>query len=73
MKVHDALVRAARTSAFVFVGLLSLDATPMFNSVDDIKGAGIHFVFAGAAALWVGVLNFVNNVAEDNTSYSLPK
>lgn len=73
MKVKDAFVRATRTVLFTFVGLVGLTGVPAFNSVDDVKAKGIAWGFSAVAAVFVGVVNFANNVAEDNTAYQLPK
>jgi len=73
MRVKDAFVRAVRTGAATFVGIVALTGVGAFESIDDVKGRGVQFAFAAVAGVFSGVITFVNCFAEDNTAYQLPK
>lgn len=79
MVVRDALVRAARTAAQVLVAVVAI-AGPIINALPEgweVAGVNVHEVTSGAVAVIVAIsaalVAFVQNVAEDNTSFQLPK
>ena len=71
MQVRDAFIRACRTAAQTFVGAVVLVAP--IASVTDVKRVGVSIAFAAITALAAGIVAFVQNIAEDNTSFQLPK
>ena len=73
MKLRDAALRAVRTAAQTFVGLVVVTGVPVFASLDDVRGAGAAFFFAFVGAVFAGVVAFVQNFAEDNTRFQAPK
>lgn len=73
MILKDAFVRAVRSAAQAFVAGVVLTGVGAFESIDEVKGTGIQFAFAAVYACFVGLVSFVQNIAEDNTSAQLPK
>jgi hypothetical protein len=70
MNIKDAFVRGVRTAAQTFVGLAIIGP---IASIGDVKGTATTFGYAAIGALAAGLVSFVNNIAEDNTSFQLPK
>ena len=70
MSIRDAFVRACRTAAQTFVGLAVIGP---IASVGDVKGTATTFGYAAIGGLAAGIVSFATNIAEDNTSFQLPK
>ncbi len=79
MRVKDAFIRAARTAAQTLTAVV-LVVAPIVNALPEgFKVGGVNvktatsFVFGLLAAVAAGLVSFAQNLAEDNTSFQLPK
>jgi hypothetical protein len=79
MKFKDAVIRAGRTALQVVVGveLVVRGIQAALPEGFEVKGVNIDKVtsaaYAALVAVAVAITAFVQNVAEDNTSFQLPK
>lgn len=79
MQIRDAVVRAARSAlqTVVAIELVVRAIQAALPSGLKVKGVDIGQVTSGAfavlAAVAVALTSFAQNLAEDNTSFQLPK
>lgn len=71
MKIKDALIRAARTAAQALAAALIGLSGP--EVVTDIPAKVATILLALWVAFLAGVVAFLQNIAEDNTTLNLPK
>lgn len=72
MKFKDAAIRGVRTFAQALAGLLL--SVPVFQTLLEVEVAvRQQLLVALANAALIGVVSFLQNVGEDNTSVEVPK
>lgn len=69
--MKSAAIRALRTAAQTLAG--ALVGLPTVQNVLDIQEIGNPLAVALYVAVLAGVVSFLQNVAEDNTSLNIPK
>lgn len=69
--VKRAAIRAIRTAAQTLAG--SLVALPTANSIIDVAQVREPLAVAAYVSTLAGVVSFLQNIAEDNSSLDVPK
>lgn len=73
LKVKRALIRAVRT--FCQVAAASILGIPAITAITGgaVVGLGMALAVVGVNAGLAGLVSFLQNIAEDNTSVDIPK